>query len=99
MSRVVLASAGPALVAQRLTDVLHCFPAAASSGIQWETLRRKYNERYSSNLDIASLGHSSALAAVSALLFDVLRVVDSEDTDNPVVAIEDSAALTATPGA
>jgi len=99
MTRVVLGAASPAVVAQRLTDLLFCFPSAASSGVQWETLLRKYNERFSTSLDIAVLGHSSALAAVTALLWDVLRIVNSEDTDNPVVAIEYSVALTATPGA
>eukprot|EP00933_Yihiella_yeosuensis_P040324 TRINITY_DN34600_c0_g1_i1.p1 TRINITY_DN34600_c0_g1~~TRINITY_DN34600_c0_g1_i1.p1 ORF type:complete len:446 (+),score=73.23 TRINITY_DN34600_c0_g1_i1:212-1549(+) len=97
-SRVVLSSATPAVVSQRLTDLLMDFPCAAVSGIQWQTLVRKYEQRHQDRLDVNALGHDSPLAAVTTLLWDVLRVVDSEDSDNPIVAIEDSVALTPRPG-
>jgi len=67
-------------------------------GIQWKTLLRKYEERYSTRLDVFSLGHSSPLAATTMLLWDVLRLVNSEDADNPIVAVEDSVALVPRPG-
>lgn len=95
---MVITSASPATVAQQMTEMLLCFPAAAMGGVQWKTLLRKYEERHNSSLDLMSLGHSSPIAATTALLWDVLRVVDSEDTDNPVVAVEDSVALTPKPG-
>lgn len=83
----------PAVVAQRLCDLLLSFPSAAVGGVQWQTLARKYEERHASRLDLAQLGHTSPLAAATALLWDVLRLVDAEDTDNPVVAVEDAVAL------
>ncbi|OLP93720.1 hypothetical protein AK812_SmicGene24352 [Symbiodinium microadriaticum] len=48
-------------VAQQLSELLQCFPAAAIGGIQWKTLLSKY---------------------------EVLRLVDTEDGDNPIVAVE-----------
>jgi hypothetical protein len=87
-----------AVVAQRLCDILQTFPAAASTGVQWETLIRKYEDVHSSSLDIAALGHSTATAAASALLWDVLRVVNREDVDNPIVAVEEGVALSPRPG-
>jgi hypothetical protein len=66
--------------------------------VQWQVLVRKYEERFGSRLDIAALGHSSPLAAATALLWEVLRLVDREDTDNPVLAVEDEVALTPQPG-
>merc|ERR1740123_2953074 len=44
------------------------------------------------------MGHDSALAAATALLWDVLRLVQSDDLDNPVVALEDAVALAPRPG-
>jgi hypothetical protein len=88
----------PAVAAQRLCDILQTFPAAASSGVQWETLLRKYKDVHSSELDLVALGHSSALAGASSLLWEVLRIVDGEDVDNPVVAVEQGVALTPRPG-
>lgn len=88
----------PSAVAQRLTDLLMQFPSAAMGGIQWQVLARKYEERHATRLDLASLGHASPLAAASTLLWDVLRLVDTEDIDNPIVAIDDSVALTPHPG-
>eukprot|EP00929_Paragymnodinium_shiwhaense_P057277 TRINITY_DN28667_c0_g1_i1.p1 TRINITY_DN28667_c0_g1~~TRINITY_DN28667_c0_g1_i1.p1 ORF type:complete len:458 (-),score=73.64 TRINITY_DN28667_c0_g1_i1:520-1893(-) len=88
----------PAAVAQTLCDLLQNFPAAATTGVQWQTLEKKYEERCGAPLDIAVLGYSTALAAATALLWDVMRVVDREDVDNPVVAIESSISLTARPG-
>jgi len=88
----------PSIVAQRLCDLLQMFPAAAISGVQWQTLALKYAERYSCQLDLLELGHSSALAAATALLWDVLRIVQSDDTDNPIVALEDAVALVPRPG-
>lgn len=88
----------PSAVAQRLTDLLLQFPSAAVGGIQWRVLARKYEERHATRLDLAILGHATPLAAASTLLWDVLRLVDTEDTDNPIVAIEDSVVLTPHPG-
>jgi hypothetical protein len=73
------------------------FPAAALGGVSWSTLARKYEERYSSRLNVASLGHSTPLAAATALLWDVLRLVDGSDPQNPVVAAEDATVLSARP--
>jgi len=99
MSRMVTSSETPGVVAQRMVDLMMCFPAVAAGGVQWQTLIRKYNERHSASLCNAPFGHSSALSAATALLWDVLRIVDSEDIDNPIVAIEDDVAMTAKPGA
>jgi hypothetical protein len=90
-------TATPAVVAQRMTDLLQCFPSAAIGGVQWQTLTRKYEEKYCTTLNLEKLGHSSALVAATALLWDNLRIVDKSDTDNPVVAVEDAAALTPSP--
>lgn len=90
--------ATPAVVAQRLGDLLQCFPSSAIGGVQWHTLIRKYQEKHGAHLDLEELGHTSALAGATALLWDVIRVVDRSDTDNPVVAIEDGIALTPSPG-
>lgn len=98
MARTVINDESPAVVAQRMSDFLQCFPAAVMGGVQWKTLVRKYEQCHNCRVDIAALGFCSALAAVTALLFDVLRIVDSEDTDNPIVAIEDSISLTPNPG-
>lgn len=87
-----------ATVAQRLCSLLLQFPTSSIGGVQWCVLSQKYEERYSARLDLASLGHASPLAAATTLLWDVLRVVDGTDTDNPIVAIEDGVALTAHPG-
>jgi len=91
-------TATPAIVAQRMSDLLQCFPAAAIGGVQWRTLTRKYEEKYGDHLDLEVLGHTSALAGATALLFDVIRVVEADDTDNPVVAVEDAITLTPLPG-
>eukprot|EP00929_Paragymnodinium_shiwhaense_P105617 TRINITY_DN7066_c0_g1_i1.p1 TRINITY_DN7066_c0_g1~~TRINITY_DN7066_c0_g1_i1.p1 ORF type:complete len:451 (+),score=75.40 TRINITY_DN7066_c0_g1_i1:78-1430(+) len=88
----------PAAVSQALSDLLQTFPAAATTGVQWQTLERKYEERYGAAFDIAALGYSTSLAAASALLWDVMRLVDGDDVDNPVVAIESNISLTARPG-
>ncbi|CAE7689683.1 unnamed protein product [Symbiodinium necroappetens] len=97
MARTVLSCQTPSTVAQQLSELLQCFPAAAIGGIQWKTLLSKYEERYSTRLDIFGLGHTSPLAATTTLLWDVLapatkvlRLVDTEDGDNPIVAVEDS---------
>lgn len=88
----------PSVVAKRFCDLLLQFPAAAIDGVQWRVLVRKYDERYSTHFTVASVGHSSALSAASTLLWDVMRLVDGSDTDNPVLAIENSVALTPRPG-
>jgi len=49
-------------------------------------------------LDLEAFGHSSPLVAATTLLWDVLRIVNREDTDNPVVGVEDAVALTPRPG-
>lgn len=86
----------PAVVAQRMTDLLQCFPSAAIGGVQWHTLVKKYEEKHGS-LDLEALGHQTALAAALALLWDVARIVDASDTDNPVVAVEEAVAMTPSP--
>jgi len=86
-----------AVVARRLCDLLLSFPSAASGGVQWRTLVHRYEVVHSSRLDISTLG-ASPLAAATALLWDVLRLVDKEDTDNPVVAVEDAVAIDPRPG-
>lgn len=91
--------ATPAVVAQRMTDLLLCFPSAAIGGVQWHTLIKKYEEKHGEPLDLDVLGHSSALASATALLWDVIRIVEASDTDNPVVAVEDAIALTPALGA
>ncbi|CAJ1335034.1 unnamed protein product [Effrenium voratum] len=98
MPRAILSSSSATTVAQQLSDLLQCFPAAAIGGVQWKTLLQKYEERYSTRLDIFSLGHETPLAASTMLLFDVLRLVNSEDGDNPIVAVEDEVALVPKPG-
>jgi hypothetical protein len=97
-SNASLSIATAAVVAQRLADLLQCFPSAAIEGVQWHTLARKYEERYATPLSLKELGHDTALAAAAALLWDVVRVAEADDTDNPVVAIEDAIALTPLPG-
>jgi len=94
-----LLEVSPSVVAQRLCDLLLSFPAAAAGGVQWCVLARKYEERHGCRLDIKAIGHSCPLAAATALLWDVLRLVDSEDSDNPIVAVEDAVALSPRPGA
>jgi len=93
-----MAVAAPAVVAQRLCDLLQMFPSAAVGGIQWKTLASKYEQRFSTQLDLSQMGHHSALAAATTLLWDVLRLVQSDDLDNPVVALEDDVALVPRPG-
>lgn len=98
-SNAELRTVTPAVVAQRMADLLQCFPSAAIGGVQWHTIVRKYEEKHSAQLDLEDLGHTSALAAATALLWDVIRIVEADDTDNPVVAVEDAIALTPSPGA
>mmetsp|Transcript_107752 Transcript_107752/g.285587 ORF Transcript_107752/g.285587 Transcript_107752/m.285587 type:complete len:470 (-) Transcript_107752:388-1797(-) len=98
-SMSVLASSQPAVVvAQQLSDLLLAFPSAAAGGVQWSVLAKKYEERYKVRLDVQALGHSSALAAATTLLWEVLRIVDKQDTDNPVVGVDDAVALAPRPG-
>jgi hypothetical protein len=73
------------------------FPAAANGGVRWTVLVKKYEERYSTRLNIASLGHSDPVTAATTLLFDVLRLVEHNQTC-PVVAAEDAHVLTPRPG-
>jgi len=47
---------------------------------------------------LVAVGHDSPLSAVSALIWDVLRVVDKGDSDNPILGIEDGVALSPQPG-
>lgn len=92
---IVRASSQPvAVVAQQMSDLLLAFPAAASSGVRWHELVRKYQERYKIELDIGALGHSTPLTAATTLLWDVLRIVDQTDPLDPVVGVEDNVALT-----
>jgi len=99
MARCGLNSESPAAVAKQMSDLILCFPAAAVGGVRWSALISKYNERHSTTLDVSRLGHSSPLAAATALLWDVLRVVDTSDPENPVLAVEDCVAMTAQAGA
>eukprot|EP00927_Polykrikos_kofoidii_P079009 TRINITY_DN75800_c0_g1_i1.p1 TRINITY_DN75800_c0_g1~~TRINITY_DN75800_c0_g1_i1.p1 ORF type:complete len:487 (-),score=39.32 TRINITY_DN75800_c0_g1_i1:217-1626(-) len=87
-----------AALGTQLCDLLLSFPAAAIGGVPWLTLVQKYEERHKVRLDLTELGHSSALVAASTLLWDVVRIVNGDDTDNPVLAIEDTVALTPQPG-
>lgn len=93
-----MAMAAPSTVAKRLTDLLHEFPQAAIGGVPWSVLVRKYEERFTGTLDLAAMGHSSALAAASTLLWDVFRKVDGGDPQKIHVAMEDAATLVARPG-
>mmetsp|Transcript_16224 Transcript_16224/g.44070 ORF Transcript_16224/g.44070 Transcript_16224/m.44070 type:complete len:341 (-) Transcript_16224:382-1404(-) len=86
------------VIAQRLGELLFHFPAAAVKGVRWSLLMQTYEEVYHSRLDIKRLGYSTALAASTALLWDVLRLTDGEDVDDPVVALEDEATLVLVPG-
>merc|ERR1712032_1677730 len=85
-------------IAHRLCDMLLAFPASAAGGVQWQVLVRTYEERFGTRLDIAALGHSSPVAAATALLWEVLRPVDTANAENPVLAVEDAVALTPQPG-
>jgi len=87
-----------AVMSQRLGDLLLQFPSAAIGGVQWCVLARKYEERFSARLDARSLGHTSALSLATTLLWDVARLVDVTDTDNPILALEDGVALSPQPG-
>jgi len=91
-------SVAPVVVAQRLCDLLLQFPAAAFGGVQWRMLTKKYEERYSTQIKIESMGHSSPIAAATALLWDVLRVVDSSDPQNPLLGVDDAVVLSPHPG-
>lgn len=93
------AAPAPANIAQKLSDLLMQFPSAAIEGVDWVVLVRKFEERYCTKFDIAALGYDSPLAAASALLWDVARLRDAKDGRNPVVLLEDDAALTPRPGA
>lgn len=95
-----VASAQPSArdVAERLCDLLLCFPCAVCEGVQWRVLVRKYEERYSTRLDIAALGHSTPVAAATVLLWNVLGSVDSDDEANPLLRIDDAVALIPKPG-
>lgn len=85
-------------MAQRLCDLLLSFPSSAAGGVQWNTLARKYAERHGAKLDLPGLGFPTPLVAATALLWDVLRLVDADDTDNPVVAVEDAMVMVPRPG-
>lgn len=83
---------------QRLHDLLLSFPAAAVAGVQWKVLAQKYEEHHGTSMDWESLGHKSPLDAAKSLLQDVLRVVDTEDDENPSIGVEDNVALSPHPG-
>lgn len=85
-------------VAERLCDLLLCFPCAVWEGVQWRVLVRKYEERYAARLDVAALGHSTPTAAATVLLWNVLGSVDSDDEANPLLRIDDAVALIPKPG-
>jgi len=89
---------GAGVVAKRMCDLLQSFPAAASGGVQWRTLVSKYEERHATQLDVKCYGFNSPLAAATSLLWDVVRIVDAQDTENPVLAVQDDLALTPQPG-
>lgn len=86
------------VVAKRLCDLLMTFPAAAAGGVQWKVLASKYEERHAAHLSPSTFGHGSALGTASALLWDVLRIVDTADVNNPIVGVEDGVALAPQPG-
>jgi len=89
----------PAAIAKRMSDLILCFPAAALGGVPWQTLVSKYNERHSTRLDISALGYNSPATAVTTLLWEVARPIDSRHAENPLVAVEDCVAMTVQPGA
>lgn len=88
--------AATAVVVQRLTELLLAFPAAAISGVAWKVLARRYEQRHG-QLDIAGLGHSTPVAAATALLQGTGYVSDSSDPENPFVAANDSVVMTPHP--
>lgn len=61
-------------------------------------LARRYEECYGAQISSTTLGQSPLLEAAIVLLWDVLWVVDVGDTEGPVVAVRDTAALTRQPG-
>lgn len=95
---LVARAESPAVVSKQLCNLLLSFPSAASGGVQWHTLAQQYEERHGVKLDLCALGHDSPMAAATALLWDVLRIVDVSDEENPVVAVEDATAMTPRPG-
>lgn len=97
MPRLLVRPLAPAVVAQRVCELLQAFPSAAIDGVRWQTLLCKYNERHKLPLDVAELGHGSALSAATALLWDVVRMVNTNDAGDPVVALEDNVVLTPGP--
>lgn len=85
-------------VADRLCDLLLCFPCAAWEGVRWRVLTRKYEERFSVGVDLAALGLSTPVAAATVLLWNVLGSVDSQDEADPLLRIDDSVSLIPKPG-
>lgn len=88
----------PAVVSQRLCDLLLSFPSAAIGGVQWKTLVRRYEVKHGSRLHVSSLRASSPQILAMTLLWEVFRLENTEDTDNPVVAVEDAVVLVPRPG-
>lgn len=88
----------PKVVAQRLGELLFHFPSGAVDGVQWSLLAQKYEEVHKTSLEVRRLGHSTPLAAATALLWDVLRLIEGEDAQNPRVALDDEVTLVPVPG-
>jgi len=82
-------------VSQRLCEVLLQFPSGVHGGVSWSVLNRAYEERNGCKLVSC---HSSPLVASHTLLWDILRLVNKESLENPVVAVDDQIALTPLPG-
>jgi hypothetical protein len=58
-----------------------------------------YKATYHCHLNLEELGYGSAKDAAHVLLFDIGKIVQGDDTDNPVVAVDEDIALTPRPGA
>lgn len=80
----------PGTIAKRLADLLLEFPMAATGGVRWRVLAWCYEERHGSRLDFS--------ACPTTLLWNVLRFVEAGNAVNPLVAVEDEAALAHRPG-
>jgi len=88
----------PNVVARRFHDLLLSFPAASVGGVQWKVTVRKYKEHHGDEHD-AFLSHGSpAQIAATLCRHTSIHIVETEDVNNPTLAIADRIALTPNPG-